>query len=206
MEALPGVNMWELPLPAGDRERIERELAAVLVELHSHTRDSFGSVAEPVTHARWVDVFLPRLREVRRQPEVDARLPSDVSGGLDAAIDEAERALVEQGTPTLVHGDIWAANVIVEQRAAGWQLSGLVDPSTQYADVEMELAYLERFSHVAGPTFWSTYLAQAPRRRGYEYRRLFYWLHSYLVHVWLFEDQVFRDETAWVLEQIQKGP
>ncbi|KYG06570.1 hypothetical protein BE21_34045 [Sorangium cellulosum] len=30
----------------------------------------------------------------------------------------------------------------------------------------------------------------------------FYWLHSYLEHVWLFKDQVFRDKTAEVVERI----
>jgi len=204
LEALPGVNMWDLPMPPESRERIDRELALVLLELHSHQRDGFGSIGEAGTHARWVDVFLPRLREVRGQPEVDARLPPAVSGQLDAAITRAEAALAEQGRPTLVHGDIWAANIIVDERPTGWQLSGLVDPSAEYADVELELAYLEQFSVVVGPAFFSEYHAHSPLRPGYEYRRLFYWLHSYLVHVWLFEDQIFRDKTAWVLEQIRK--
>jgi fructosamine-3-kinase len=124
---------------------------------------------------------------------------------VDQAIRQAKQALSEQGQPTLVHGDIWAANVIVEKTTSGFQLSGLIDPNAQYADVELELAYLEEFSHVAGPTFFSAYHAVKPRRPGYERRRLFYWLHSYLIHVWLFEDQIFRDKVTWVVKQILQG-
>lgn len=203
LEALPGVHMWNLELPPDDRVRIERDLAQVLLDLHSHRSAGFGDIGAAV-HPRWVDVFLPRLREVRAQPEVEARLAPEVSRQLDAAIEHAAIALEAQGEPTLVHGDIWAANVIVQRTPMGWALSGLVDPNAQYADVEFELAYLEEFSHVAGATFFDAYRAGAPMRAGYEYRRLFYWLHSYLVHVWLFEDRVYQEKTSWVLDQIAR--
>ncbi|WP_408022427.1 hypothetical protein [Sorangium sp. Soce836] len=52
------------------------------------------------------------------------------------------------------------------------------------------------------PGFLPIYAERAPLRPGYERRRLFYWLHSYLEHVWLFEDQIFRDKTAEVVERI----
>lgn len=203
LEALPGVNMHDLWLSASDRRRIDTELSRILLDLHSHTREDFGLIDERPGRERWTDVFLPRLREVRGQPSVGARLLSQVLQKVDAAIELAERALSDQGTPTLVHGDLWAANFIVEPTDEGWRLSGIVDPGAHYADVEMELAYLEEFSSVVGPTFWEIYTRASPHRPGYSFRRLFYWLHTYLVHVWLFEDQHYRDKTEWVTDQIQ---
>jgi fructosamine-3-kinase len=205
LETLAGSHMWELPLPVDDRQHIERQLAEVLLGLHSHTRDTFGAIGDVAAQVSWADVFLPRLREVRAEPMLDARLPTAVLLDVDRAIGQAGQALSEQGQPTLVHGDLWAANVIVQNSARGFQLSGIIDPNAQYADAELELAYLEEFSHVAGPTFFAAYHTVRPRRPGYERRRLFYWLHSYLIHVWLFEDQIFRDKVAWVVQQILQG-
>ncbi len=202
LQTLPGVHMWELPMSPDDRQRVDRDLASVVLELHSHTRELFGGVEGGPGHESWVDVFVPRLHEVRRRSELAERLPPEVLARIDAAIHKAPTALRQQGRPTLIHGDIWAANILVRQESNGWRLSGLVDPAAQYADVEMELAYLEEFSCVVGSAFFAAYGQHSPAREGYEYRRLFYWLHSYLTHVWLFEDQHYRDKAAEIAARI----
>ena len=91
---------------------------------------------------------------------------------------------------------------MVEQRSDRWHLSGLLDPvGLQYADVELELAYLEAFDTV-GEAFFGTYTAARPLRQGYDYRRLFYWLHTYMVHVWLGFRGDFQDRICAVARQI----
>jgi fructosamine-3-kinase len=201
MQTLPGQHLWNVALSEDERKSIDQQLADALLGLHAHTRATFGEIEKPGP-SRWAEVFMPRLHAVRRQPELAARLSPAVLRGVDAAIERAERALSEQGAPTLVHGDLWAANIIAAHTADGWRLSGFVDPKTEYADVELELAYLEEFSCVVGPHFMAAYSARSPLRDGYELRRLFYWLFSYLEHVWLFEDAVFRDKTAEVVARI----
>ena len=200
LETVPGVSMAGGRFPASDRAQIERELADALLELHSHRREAFGSVWEE-GRQRWTDVFVPRLREVRTKEEVDARLGQDVLRDVDAAIEVAASVLADQGAPTLIHGDIWAANVMVVQKDDGWHLSALVDPGIQFADVEMELAYLQVFN-TAGQPFFEAYTAERPLRPGYDTRKLFYWLRTYLVHVWLFGDRHYRQMTARVAEEI----
>jgi fructosamine-3-kinase len=106
-----------------------------------------------------------------------------------------------QGQPTLVHGDIWAGNVMVSQGEDGWHLTGIVDPGTQYADVEMELAYLEVFNTV-GADFFQEYIAHRPLRPVYELRRLFYWLNTYMIHVWIFGDAHYHTMTARIAAAI----
>lgn len=201
METLPGQHLWNVALSDDERKHIDQQLAEALLVLHAHTRATFGGIEGPGP-SRWAEVFMPRLHAVRRQPELEARLPPAVLRGVDAAIERAGRALSEQGPPTLVHGDLWAANIIAAQTPQGWRLSGCVDPKTEYADVELELAYLEEFSCVVGPHFMAAYSGRSPLRDGYEHRRLFYWLFSYLEHVWLFEDAIFRDKTAEVVARI----
>lgn len=200
LETLSGVSLAEVYLDGADRRRVERELAEVLVDLHAHARERFGPI-DGEGAARWVDAFMPRLHRVRSEPEVEERLSPTVLRDVDRAIALAADLLEDQGVPTLIHGDIWAANVMVVEEADGWHLSGLVDPSAEYADVEMELAYLRGFQTVGSP-FFEIYTAYAPLRPGHQLRFLVYWLRTYLIHVWLFGDQHYRDMTALVAKEL----
>jgi len=202
LEILPGVSLPWAPLGRADRDRIDRELAAVLLELHSHKRDTFGGISDDRGKEKWADVFLPRLHEVRRQ--VEGRLPAKVLGDVDRALSVAGDVMGDESSPSLIHGDIWATNIMVAPRDDGWHLSGLIDPGAQYADIEMELAYIEVFA-TAGRAFFETYTAQTPLRAGYALRRLFYWLHTYLIHVHIFGDQHYKDMTARVAAAIARS-
>ncbi len=209
LETLPGINQVEAQLSPADNDAIDRQLAEILLELHSHTRSTFGEIDEQGHNesngcTRWSDIFLPRLVEVRQQPEIEQRLTNDVLSQVDQAIQQTENALSDQGQPTLIHGDIWAGNLIVHHVANGWRLSGIVDPGLQYADVEMELAYLEVFDTVR-TAFFETYRSQQSLHPGYEFRRLFYWLNTCLVHVGFFGDSYYRAATARVAEAITQS-
>ncbi len=184
---LEGVNLAEAELSPMDRVRIDHQLAEALLELHSHRRERFSDVLEAGGNARWSEVMLPRLVDLRK--EMQARLPPDMLARLDQALALAPAALANQGPPTLVHGDVWATNIMVRPGADGWELSGLVDwVGTSYADVEHELAYMESWGTVT-PEFFTRYCRGQPLRPGYEFRRLFYWLATYMLHVHLFGDE-----------------
>lgn len=206
LEHLSGDNLWQV-MEAGlvepsDLADLDRQLAGILVELHSHTRSTFGKLDEPGL-PRWADLFVPRLHEVRAQLAISQRLSQDVLADVDYAIVRAADILADQGAPTLVHADIWPGNIIVQQNAAGWQITGLVDPGAEYADVELELAYLESFNS-SRPAFMGVYTQQRPLRPGYEIRRMIYWLLTYLIHVWLFGDQQYLDLTANLAAQLRQ--
>lgn len=92
--------------------------------------------------------------------------------------------------------------MLVVLRDDGWHLSGLIDwPAMQYADVEHELAYLEAWETVT-PSFFEHYGRERPLRPGYGLRRLFYWLHTYMLHVWLYGQQRYRDLAAEAAQAI----
>lgn len=192
IETLPGVHLGAASLTGAPRADVDRQLAAILLELHSHHRGTFGNIDAPGP-ARWAEVFVPRLESLRRDP--DAQLPRPVRDDVDFALARAQRAFSEQGPPTLVHGDIWSANIMVERRDGVWRVTGLVDPGAQFADVEYELAYLEVFQTVSR-RFFEVYTASRPLRPGYAQRRAFYWLHTYLVHVRCFGGSHYLEQAA----------
>jgi fructosamine-3-kinase len=202
LETLPGESLDSLKLPSTDDDEIERQLAEVLLELHSHTRLTFGGINETPGQERWSDIFLARLLEVRHESAVEARLSPSVLEDVDYDIQLAETALQDQGIPTLIHGDIWDGNVIVRQENGRWRLSGMVDPDLHYADVEAELAYLEVFGS-RRTAFFEAYNAYHPLRSGYPLRRWFYWLHTALVHVWLFGDGYYCEYLASTAKAIR---
>ena len=138
---------------------------------------------------------MPRLLEARAHPGVAQRSDARTLALVDDAIALAPTLLVDAGTPTLVHGDVWDGNMLVRRAAGGWRLTGLLDPDIGFADLECELAYLEVFD-VSRDAFFAAYRRQQTLRPGYEQRRLVYWLHTALVHVGLFDDAFFGDFTA----------
>jgi fructosamine-3-kinase len=208
IETIPGECMEGIQLSGAEYDQVDRQLAETLLALHSHTRERYGEIDEPSGPAQWTDVFLPRLLESRAYPQVSERLAPAVLADVDRAIGQAEGALRDQGVPTLIHGDIWAGNLILApapKPQGGWRLSGIVDPGIHYADVEYELAYLEVFN-TRRQAFFETYLVHTPLRPGYAYRRLFYWLNTALIHVGLFGDAHYCEFTAQIAAGICTSP
>jgi fructosamine-3-kinase len=201
MEKVPGVCLDGLDLDPADRADIDRQLAEVLSDLHGHTASTWGRVGTSEQSSAWADLFANRLAEVRAQPLVAERLTPAVLASVDDAIAMARPALGDSGPPTLVHGDVWAGNLMVERRNGRWRLTGLLDPDLQFADVELELAYLEVFD-TPRDAFFAAYTQHRTLRPGYEQRRLFYWLHTALLHVALFGDDFFREFTARTADKI----
>ena len=106
-----------------------------------------------------------------------------------------------EATPILTHGDIWATNIIVSPTDGSWSLQGFVDPGGLYAHPEYELAYLDIW-HTVGSTFHEMYQHYHTVEPGYELRRLFYWLHTLLIHVRAFNTDYYRTATLQLAEQM----
>ena len=201
LELVPGRCLKDLDLEPEERADIERQLAAVLSELHDHRGSGWGPLDDATQSATWADVVVSRLVEARSHPKVTELLSPDVLAAVDAAIDLARHALDDSGGPALIHGDVWDGNMMVRLDDGRWRISGLIDPDLQFADPEFELAYLEVFDN-SRRTFFDAYTDRHALRPGYERRRLFYWLHTALVHVGLFGDDYFRRFTARTANQI----
>jgi fructosamine-3-kinase len=162
-------------------------MARILARLHDHGRSTYGSALEPEREGqdRWLQVFGPRIRR-----EFDAAadtLSAEAQRSIGRALENLDAWLPEFAEPTLVHGDLWSTNIIVETGPGGARISGFVDGSASYADVEYELAYLLVF-RTAGAAFFQEYQRHHALRPGFDARCRIYWLNTMMLHVRVFGD------------------
>jgi protein-ribulosamine 3-kinase len=83
--------------------------------------------------------------------------------------------------PALLHGDLWAGNVISGPGAEPY----LIDPAVYYGDREAELSYTELFGGFS-PRFYQAYHTTWPLEPGYTERRDLYNLYHLLNHLNIF--------------------
>jgi len=188
LEWLPGRNLGKAKLTPRGCELIQEELARYAAHLHSHHRPANGALGDGAQSADWVSLFSPRL-EYELQA-VGHLLKPESRRFVERLIGDLTRFLNSVGTPTLVHGDLWNANILVDDRdALRPRITGFVDaPYAEFADVEYELAYLQLFE-TASPAFFVAYERNAAShgdpvlREGYERRFPVYWLRTMMLHV-----------------------
>jgi fructosamine-3-kinase len=185
MERLPGENLGHAHLHRPQADAVERHMASLIERLHRHRRATYGSALEAAEDGqqRWLDVFGP---QIRGEFEAAAdRLSASARSTIERTLERLEDWLPEFGQPTLVHGDLWSTNIIVDPQAA--RVTGFVDGSANYAEVEYELAYLLVFN-TAGRTFFESYSRLHPMRPDFRSRCRIYWLNTMLLHVRVFGD------------------
>lgn len=173
------VIVLEYVVEPGDPTELGRRLARV----HGTTGPAFGwhrdNLIGPLPQANpWRDDWAGFLAEHRLAPHLDV-LPGHLRDRIVRAIEDgrlARRADHDVAT-SLVHGDLWAGNVLHER----W----LIDPAVHHADREVDLAMLELFGSVP-PAMQRGYDEVWPLDDGADERRPLLQLYPLLVHVRLF--------------------
>jgi len=194
MERIAGRNLADAQLSDKGRRHVQLELAHHVAALHTHTRGTFGSVlADEPMFARWVDMFRPMLR--REFDAVGHLLQPRSRDTVGELVDRLDRVLASEGhaTPTLIHGDLWSTNILVDDAHSDRpRITAFVDCGANFCDTEYELAYLQLF-HTADDVFFTAYHRMFPPRRGWEKRFRVYWLNTMLLHLRIFGDQYLRN-------------
>jgi fructosamine-3-kinase len=186
LERVPGRNLADAAptLTAVERISVERGMGEAVAKLHLHTHPQFGSLRHEETWGDWAGCFHEQLRENVEDVEKLGLLSAKAMVGARRVVDDLPRLLDAPGDPVLVHGDLWATNVMVDNG----RLSGFLDPTGHFYHREFDLAYLQLWQTV-GPAFFDAYHEVHPRLEGYERRKVVYWLNTLLLHVWLFKTE-----------------
>lgn len=172
---------------ASSEERFGRELAA----LHRTTGERYGAVdGEPTAYLGDCPIDLAPTDTLaeswleRRVLPLTRRCVD--AGQLHAsALADAERLTAADlgpvEPPTLVHGDLWAGNRLVDDRGRSW----LIDPCAHYAHREVDLAMMQLFGGFSGRVF-AAYVEDFPLADGWEERVAVFQTVPLLVHLLLF--------------------
>jgi len=170
----------------------ERHAADLLAALHGIRGEAFGHQTDtligglhqpnPKT-ASWIDFFREqRLLYMGHEAVKARRLPPRTMARLEDLCWRLDEWISEPDHPSLIHGDMWGGNVLVN----GERIAGFIDPAVYYADPEIELAFSTLFS-TFGEAFFARYQEHRPLPPGFfEERRDLYNLYPLLVHVRLF--------------------
>jgi len=173
-------------------EEAERHAADLLAALHDissaaygHERDTLiGSLNQPNPPTEsWTEFFRDhRLLYIANVAHKAQRLPADDLRRVERLAERLDDLIGEPNPPTLIHGDVWSANVL----ARGDRITAFLDPALYYSDPEVELAFISLFD-----SFGNAFLERYAEIRGidrafFETRRDLYNLYPLLVHTYYF--------------------
>jgi fructosamine-3-kinase len=173
-------------------EGAERHAAELLAALHGITADAYGyerdtligSLDQPNPWTEsWVEFFRDqRLLYLARVAHEAGRLQAEDLERIVRLAERLDEYLEEPERPSLIHGDVWSANVL----AKGGRITAFLDPAIYHADPEIELSFISLFSSFGEPSYERYAEIQDIRPGFLEERRDLYNLYPLLVHVYFF--------------------
>lgn len=198
LQKLPGISLNRLS--AEKKVEAEKTLAEHLRKLHSHRRKTYGRVEEERKYSSWAAWYLARCAE--EESGVRKSLPPGDFARLKRLLEKVTDAFAPAEEPRLVHGDLWATNILVQPAPDGVFITGFLDPKAEWTDVGFETAYLEIF-HTVGQAFFKAYGGNPAEGPNGLVRRALYFLHTLLVHIDRFQEPVYVKGALEVMRDLE---
>jgi fructosamine-3-kinase len=176
-------------------ERAERHAAELLSALHGvPSADGrygleydalIGPLPQPNgVSASWVEFWRERrVLHMKEEAQREGRIGMLLARRLERLASRLGELVPESPPAVLIHGDVWAGNVLAEDG----RVTAFLDPSPYHAHHEVELAFITLFG-TFGEAFWSRYAeVGGPVEPAFrEVRRHVYNVYPLLVHVRIF--------------------
>lgn len=130
-------------------------------------------------NSSWIEFYKrERIFDFVNQMLVEDKIGDKLYDRVVSFCDDFDKYLVEPKKPSLLHGDIWSGNILINDG----QISGIIDPAIYYGHHEMDLAFILMFQ-TFGNGFFERYNDLYPIEDGFlEQRADIYNLYPYLVH------------------------
>lgn len=184
----PGVLVLEWVETGAMADGFWARFGAGLAALHRNTADQYGFEADnfigrlPQTNG-WQEEWPGFFHDRRLEPQVERLRRSGAwlerwDSGYQNLADRLGDVLPRSPEASLVHGDLWSGNFMVD--ASG--TAALVDPAVYFGHREVDLAMTELFGGF-DRSFYESYHDAWPLSPGYDSRRDVYNLYHLLNHV-----------------------
>lgn len=166
------------------------QLAKGLAELHRTSHESFGLDYDNYIgslpqrnhqHSQWADFFAQERLEPKMKMATEAGYFTPEDRKRMDRLTSRLGQLVPREKPSLLHGDLWSGNHMVDDDGQ----PVLIDPAVYYGHRETDLAMMQLFGGFASSVF-SHYNDAFPLEKGWQDRIDLHNLYPLLVHVNLF--------------------
>ena len=141
MEHFDGVSASKLKKVRKAKESLPNEIVDNLLKIHSVHNEKFGPI-DNAAYDTWYDYYSEFADEIYRfvkDSYENGRLRKKVFTAVSLSYEKCKEILRDtDGTPTLIHGDYWQPNFIVNPDT--YALVGVIDPfNILWAEPEYEL-------------------------------------------------------------------
>lgn len=186
MEFMPGYPMGPLAEPRA---------GALLAALHDVTNDRIGFATETLNGSlvlanppgeRWIPFFRDhRLHFAAEVATANGSLPPVLRQRIEVLESRLDDLLTEPDRPSLLHGDLWAGNILAERE----RVTAFLDPSICYGHPELDLANAATFGGFGPPLFDSYEAHRSIAREFWTLRRHVYAIYPALIQVYYLGDR-----------------
>ncbi len=173
--------------------RTEESLGQDLAAMHRVCQAEFGRIDQRTTGSlavpnqrvdRWADFYasqrLQPLATIARQRQA---LPSSECDALLAIADQLQNCCIANDQPSLLHGDLWAGNRLVDSAGESW----LIDPAAHCGHREFDLSMMLLFGGYSERCF-AAYQESYPLESDFQERVSLHQLAPLVVHAIKFGD------------------
>ena len=187
-------------------DALQCELANIVREMHRRTNHCYCrlSVGDPKAFETWPLLYREMFDPIWLEAEKSGHLSPKCRKQVAKIHDRLPALLHQDDKPRLLHGDLWASNILAQPGPDGaWHISAILDPHCRYGHIEVELAYLELF-HTVNGAFMRAY--QGDCRLPSEYhtlRKPIYQLYELLNHLQLY-GQEYLKPTIEAVERVSR--
>jgi fructosamine-3-kinase len=170
-----------------------------MAQLHKNTTTKFGYFEDNFIgstdqinvpqNVNWAEFFLEnRIIYQFRLAEKKGYSTEELKSGIKLLEKRIYKILDgSEEQPTLLHGDLWGGNFIVDQRGNPC----LIDPAVYFGNREADLAMTKLFGGFDSQ-FYGAYNEEYPLKEGWEYRENLYKLYHILNHLNLFGNSYYK--------------
>jgi len=171
-----------------DKEDAQLDAAVKLAALHRISDEQFGFATGTTMglfeqsnrqNSSWIDFYKrERILDFANKLFAEDKISGTLYDRVLNFCDDLDKYLIEPEFASLLHGDIWSGNVLIDNGV----VVGITDPSIYYGHNEIDLAYIMMFQ-TFDEHFFHKYNEMFPIADGFfEERADIYMLYPYLVH------------------------